>query len=100
MTLRHFGAVVVCAFVLMTTASQACEQRYPWLDCAGNLSAAAAASRRASVAVDASGNRVIYASAVDRAAWSAGVPVAIAHAIVRIESNYTPFTSQPENPLD
>jgi soluble lytic murein transglycosylase-like protein len=39
---------------------------------------------------DGNGNRLAYAGLVDQAAWSQGVPLSIAHAVVHHESNYNP----------
>jgi len=90
--LRISAAILLaCAFAVLPAL--AAEARSPaqaiiFCDDRGCRPDVATPDRRS--VTDANGNRAAFGGMVDAAAWSAGVPAHIAHAVVRMESNYNP----------
>lgn len=85
--MKRLAASLVLAISLLCAIgnqAQACgdDHRYPLSFCAGSPFAQARGR------IDASGNKAVFAQLVTNAAFAAGVPVAIAQAVVRHESNY------------
>ena len=81
-------ALTLCCS-LATPAAACVNDRYPHLNCDTGLPIGAGATR-GDRGVDANGNALRYGGLVDAAAWSAGVSPQLAHAMVRLESNYNP----------
>lgn len=83
-----FALACVHFWLLVTPASACFDDRYSFLDCRTGRPVGLAAPRLARDRVSDNAGR--YGDLVDAAASAAGVPVRLAHAMVRVESNYNP----------